>query len=99
MEIRVENVKYRYHDCPNEVLKGINMKIEEGKIVAIIGKSGSGKTTLLEMFNALRHPIHGKIKIGSFEITNDNKNLAIQELRFYVGVLFQFPEEIGRAHV
>ncbi len=93
MEIKVENVKYKYHDCPNETLKGVSMQIEEGSIVAIVGKSGSGKTTLLEMFNALRHPTSGKIKIGEFEISSNDKNLAIQKLRFYVGVLFQFPED------
>ncbi len=92
MEIKVENVKYKYHDGQNDVLKGINMQIEEGKIVAVVGRSGSGKTTLLEMFNALRYPTSGKIKIGEFEISNQ-KNLSIEKLRFYVGILFQFPED------
>jgi energy-coupling factor transport system ATP-binding protein len=92
MEIKVENVKYKYHDGQNDVLKGINMQIEEGKIVAVVGRSGSGKTTLLEMFNALRYPTSGKIKIGEFEISN-RKNLSIEKLRFYVGILFQFPED------
>lgn len=93
MEIKVEQVKYKYHDGVDEVLKGINMQIEEGKIVAVVGRSGSGKTTLLEMFNALRYPTSGKIKIGDFEISKENKKLDIQKLRFYVGVLFEFPED------
>ncbi len=93
MEIKVEQVKYKYHEGADEVLKGINMQIEEGKIVAIVGRSGSGKTTLLEMFNALRYPTSGKIKIGDFEISKENKKLDIQKLRFYVGVLFEFPED------
>lgn len=93
MEIKVENVTYKYRGSKEEVLKGINMHIEEGKIAAIVGRVGSGKTTLLEMFNALRLPTSGKIKMGNFEITKKNKELELEKLRFEVGVVFQFPEE------
>lgn len=93
MEIKVENVKYNYRGSDKEVLKGINMEIEEGKIVAIVGASGSGKTTLLEMFNALRLPKDGQIQVGDFCISKESKNLDIEQLRFQAGMLFQFPEE------
>lgn len=93
MEIKVENVKYSYRGCKEEILKGIDMEIEEGKIVAIVGKSGSGKTTLLEMFNALRLPKSGQIQVGDFLISRENKHLDTEQLRFQVGLLSEFPEE------
>ncbi len=48
----------------NQVLKGIDLRIEAGEVVAIIGPSGSGKTTLLRCPNLLETPDSGKIKVG-----------------------------------
>lgn len=90
MEIKVNNVKYKYQNDP--VLKGINMNIESSKITGIIGKSGSGKTTLLEMFNALRIPTEGIIKIDDFNIGKDI-DINTHDLRFNVCLLSSFPED------
>lgn len=81
MEIELKNVCFSYEKInykTKEILKDINMKLENGKITAIIGKSGSGKTTLLELIDSILIPTNGQINIEDV-----NK----------VGFLFQFPEE------
>ncbi len=92
MEIKLEDVSYRYHGEKKNCLNHINMKINHGEIVAILGKSGSGKTTLIELLASLRTPSEGVITVGNYIISNDitpNKN----EFNFDVGVVSQFPEE------
>ncbi|MEX0167352.1 L-cystine ABC transporter ATP-binding protein YecC [Pseudomonas brassicacearum] len=75
------------------VLNGIDLKIEEGEVVAIIGPSGSGKTTLLRCLNFLEEPNSGRIKVGDIEIDgsrplNQQQNL-VRRLRQQVGFVFQ----------
>ena len=91
MEINISNVKYKYDK--DNVLNGINMSIEDGKITGILGKSGSGKTTLLEMFNALRIPTEGIIKIDQFNIEKGSR-IDLNKLRFIVGLVSSFPEDM-----
>ena len=70
-----------------EVLKGIDLAIEKGEIVAIIGRSGSGKSTLLRCINALEEIQHGEIRIEGALVHSRIKNL--KELRQRVGIVFQ----------
>lgn len=68
-----------------EVLKGINGKMEKGKIFTIIGPSGSGKSTILSLCNLLQTPDKGEVFIAGKEI----REWDIQELRRFVGIAFQ----------
>ena len=51
-----------------EVLKGVNLKVEKGEIVAIIGKSGAGKTTLLQIIGTLDRPTKGQVLIEGTDV-------------------------------
>ncbi|RHW34729.1 amino acid ABC transporter ATP-binding protein [Lysinibacillus yapensis] len=64
--IEITNLKKNFG--PNEVLKGINLKVNKGDIISIIGPSGSGKTTLLRCLNYLEKPDEGIITIGEVSI-------------------------------
>jgi cystine transport system ATP-binding protein len=77
----------------NQVLKGIDLKVEPGEVVAIIGPSGSGKTTLLRCLNFLEEPTSGTIVVGNIKI-DGSKPLSqqqglIRQLRQHVGFVFQ----------
>ena len=60
--IEVQGIYKSFGDL--EVLKGVNLKVKKGEIVAIIGKSGAGKTTLLQIIGTLDRPTKGKVLIG-----------------------------------
>jgi len=77
----------------NQVLKGIDLKVEPGEVVAIIGPSGSGKTTFLRCLNFLEEPTSGTIVVGDIKI-DGNRPLSqqaglIRQLRQHVGFVFQ----------
>lgn len=71
-------------------LVDINLEIERGSCVAIIGVTGSGKSTLVQHFNGLLHPTTGKVIVNGVDI--NTKGINLQTLRQRVGMLFQFPE-------
>ncbi len=75
------------------VLNGIDLKIEEGEVVAIIGPSGSGKTTFLRCLNFLEEPTSGRIKVGDIEIDSsrplNQQQGLVRRLRQQVGFVFQ----------
>lgn len=68
----------------------VNLEIEEGAFVGIIGHTGSGKSTLIQHFNGLIRPTFGKIYLDGTDIWADKTN--IRQVRFQVGLVFQYPE-------
>ena len=72
----------------NEVLKGIDLEVRPGEVIAIIGKSGSGKSTLLRCINGLETFQHGSLTVDGKALLHDNP-AAMRELRQHVGMIFQ----------
>ncbi len=72
----------------NEVLKGIDLKVAKGEVIAIIGKSGSGKSTLLRCINGLEEFQDGALSVDGKKLMYDSPN-AMRELRQHVGMIFQ----------
>ncbi|EQM77965.1 L-cystine ABC transporter ATP-binding protein TcyN [Stutzerimonas stutzeri] len=89
--ISVRNLKKSFKG--QEVLKGIDLDIASGEVLAIIGPSGSGKTTLLRCLNLLEQPSGGQISVGEIHIDADKPLKAqqglIRQLRQHVGFVFQ----------
>lgn len=70
----------------HEVLKGINLHIEQGQVVVIIGPSGSGKSTVLRTMNYLEEPTSGKVIVDGMDLADKTK---LNEVRAEVGMVFQ----------
>ena len=70
-----------------EVLRGIDLEVQEGEVVCVIGPSGSGKSTLLRCLNRLENPTSGKVLIEGEDITDPDAD--IDRIRTRIGMVFQ----------
>jgi putative ABC transport system ATP-binding protein len=86
---------YLLGKVPVEALQGVNLKVEEGEFLAVLGPSGSGKSTLLNMIGALDKPTEGKVFIEDIDIATLNDN-QLADLRRKIGFVFQFFNLIPR---
>lgn len=110
-QIRTKDLSFVYDKKdPNhyDALSDINLEINKGDFVCIVGKTGSGKSTLVQTFNSLIEPTSGYTQVETFYITSDKKlkkellkneseevkkdNKHVASLRKKVGMVFQFPE-------
>lgn len=80
---------------PVNALRGVNLKVEKGDFLAILGPSGSGKSTLLNMIGALDKPTEGKVFINGVDVSTLNDN-QLADLRRNIGFVFQFFNLIPR---
>ncbi len=71
----------------NEVLKGIDLTVQQGEVVCVIGPSGSGKSTLLRCVNLLEQPTSGSIRLLGAEMTDPD--VELNQVRTHVGMVFQ----------
>lgn len=86
--LKVTSLKKNYGD--NEVLKGIDIEIEKGEVVAIIGPSGSGKSTFLRCMNLMETPTDGEIYFKGQQLNNEKmKESEIDNIREDIGMVFQ----------
>jgi energy-coupling factor transport system ATP-binding protein len=93
MSIRLENVTYSYEGKKKDARKAlnhINLEIQQGEFVGIIGQSGSGKSTLVQHLNALLKPVEGKVIYNGEDVYG--RKYRKQKLRYDVGMVFQYPE-------
>ena len=96
--VEITGLKKRFGT--NEVLKGIDLSVKQGEVIAIIGKSGSGKSTLLRCINGLEVFNEGTLSVDGNPLLHDDK-AAMRTLRQRVGMIFQsfnlFPHlSVGR---
>jgi len=80
---------YLLGKVPVNALRGVNLKVESGDFLAILGPSGSGKSTLLNLIGALDKPTEGKLLIEGVDVSTLNDN-QLTDLRRRVGFVFQF---------
>lgn len=90
--LEIKNLTKKYGET--EVLKGIDLNMEKGEVVSVIGSSGSGKTTLLRCINFLEFPDTGKMVLNGTTLLNCNENIKygyneLREKRLNFGLVFQ----------
>ena len=91
--IETRNLTYRYSNTSKltpAAIEGIDLRVEAGELLAIIGHTGSGKSTLVQHLNALLKPTQGLVLVDGKDIWENKK--AIRAARFWVGLCFQYPE-------
>lgn len=91
--IRLKDVSYVYmQGGPFEktALDNINLEINDGEFIGIIGHTGSGKSTLIQLLNGLLKPTSGSIEIAGYTLTD--KKTRLRDVRFDVGLVMQYPE-------
>lgn len=86
---------YLLGKVPVEALRGVNLKVEKGEFLAILGPSGSGKSTLLNLIGALDKPTEGKVSIEGVDVSKLNDD-QLADLRRRIGFVFQFFNLIPR---
>lgn len=95
--VEAEDLKktYMLGKVPVSALRGINLKVESGDFLAILGPSGSGKSTLLNLIGALDKPTEGRMLIEGVDVSTLNDN-QLADLRRRIGFVFQFFNLIPR---
>lgn len=86
---------YMLGKIPVQALRGVNLKVESGDFLAVLGPSGSGKSTLLNLIGALDKPTAGKLSIDGIDVSTLNDN-QLADLRLRIGFVFQFFNLIPR---
>lgn len=90
--IEVKDLVYSYtgeNSEPEEVLKNINLSIEEGEFVAVLGHNGSGKSTFAKHLNAIFLPMGGKVWVDGIDTSDEQR---LWDIRSRVGMVFQNPD-------
>ncbi|WP_027627363.1 energy-coupling factor transporter ATPase [Ruminiclostridium cellobioparum] len=91
MPINIEGLKFTYSNggpFEKNALHDINIDIQDGEFIGIIGHTGSGKSTLIQHLNGILKPTAGRVIINGI----DTKQKDLKELRRQVGIVFQYPE-------
>lgn len=90
MMLEARNITFSYDDG-TEALNNVNLKVDKGDIVALLGKNGAGKSTLFLHFNGILRPDNGEIIIDGEKLKYDKKSLI--KFRQKVGLVFQNPDD------
>ncbi len=93
MSIKIVNLTHIYNEgtaMAKTALDNVNLEIDNGEFIGLIGHTGSGKSTLIQHINALIKPSDGKVLLNGEDINADKKKL--KDIRQRVGLVFQYPE-------
>jgi len=93
MIIQLKNVNYTYNPgtpFEKKALDDVNLEVNEGEFIGLIGHTGSGKSTLVQHLNGLMKPTSGEIIIDGKSLSD--KDTKMKEIRQKVGLVFQYPE-------
>lgn len=93
MSIKIENLHYIYSEgtaFEKKALDKVNLTIDSGEFVGVIGHTGSGKSTLIQQINGLLTPTEGQVYVDGEGIFNTD--VALKDIRQKVGLVFQYPE-------
>lgn len=97
--VRIENLQKSFGSL--EVLKGVDLEVDKGEVVVVLGPSGSGKSTMLRCINRLEEPTGGKIFFEDMEITHGDTD--VNKVREHIGMVFQqfnlFPHLTAKGNV
>ena len=89
IEIKKLYKQFENRNSNIKVLNDINLNLEQGKLIAIVGPSGSGKSTLLHLLALLDKPTRGKISMLGYSTSNLSENKKNQIIRDHVSIIFQ----------
>ena len=87
--IECNNLCYQYGDSKRYAINHINLNINEGEYIAVIGHNGSGKSTFAKLLNGMLKPTQGSVLVGGISTANEEKRLELLQL---VGMVFQNPD-------
>lgn len=85
IKVKVTNLQKNFGSL--QVLKGIDLEVQEGEVVCLIGPSGSGKSTFLRCLNLLEQPTGGTVTVDDFNLTDEKAD--INKIRENIGMVFQ----------
>ena len=86
--IDIENITKSFGSL--QVLRGIDLHIDRGEVVSIVGPSGAGKTTLLQIIGTLDRPDSGSVRVDSVDVTNLSQKKLADFRNQHIGFVFQF---------
>jgi energy-coupling factor transporter ATP-binding protein EcfA2 len=86
--IEIDNVVFRYTPGGADILRGVNLRIDQGEFIALIGQNGAGKTTLAKLFNGLLRPSSGTVRV----MGRDARTTPVADLARLVGYVYQNPD-------
>ena len=89
MVIELKNVTFRYPDSPDPVLNSVDLGVEAGEFLAVLGHNGSGKSTLAKLCNAILIPTEGAVLVKGLDTRNADNLIRVRRT---VGMVFQNPD-------
>jgi ATP-binding cassette subfamily B multidrug efflux pump len=86
-EVSCEHVYFNYSDDPTPVLENIDLDVQPGETVALVGKTGAGKSTLVKLISRFHDPVSGRIRIDGYDL----REVTQQSIRKQMGIVLQDP--------